>query len=129
MDLRFEVKDNKYNNIKEVLRVEFGISSRLYTKLKNNHRIYLNGQNELINKSLSNHDLIEIDMCFEEECPNIIATKMDLDIIYEDNYLLIVNKPSGIAVHPSMKHFTNSLSNGVKYYFDTIRIKKKNKNC
>ena len=42
MDLKFEVIDNKYANIKDVLRRKFGISSRLYIKLKNNHKIYLN---------------------------------------------------------------------------------------
>ncbi|MCI8392437.1 MAG: hypothetical protein HFJ23_00770 [Clostridia bacterium] len=47
---------------------------------------------------------------------------MPLDIIYEDNYLLILNKPAGIAIHPSMRHFDTSLSNGIKHYFDEIRI-------
>ena len=50
---------------------------------------------------------------------------MDLDILYEDKYLLILNKPSNIAIHPSLRHFDNSLSNGVKYYFDSISLKRK----
>lgn len=50
---------------------------------------------------------------------------MDLNILYKDEWLLILNKPSGIAIHPSILHFDTSLSNGVKYYFDTINLKKK----
>ena len=50
---------------------------------------------------------------------------MDLDVVYEDKYILVVNKPAGIAVHPSLRHYENSLSNGVKYYFDTIDLHRK----
>ena len=50
---------------------------------------------------------------------------MDLDIIYEDDGLLIVNKPPFLAVHPSMLHYSDSLSNGVRFYFDSIGLKKK----
>ncbi|MDE5831108.1 MAG: hypothetical protein K2H53_05785, partial [Clostridia bacterium] len=42
MDLKFEVTDYKYSNIKDVLRSEFKISSRLYLKLRNSDKIYLN---------------------------------------------------------------------------------------
>ena len=49
----------------------------------------------------------------------------DGDILYEDESLLILNKPAGIPVHPSMEHYTDSLSNGVKYYFEQISLKRK----
>ena len=50
---------------------------------------------------------------------------MDLDIVYEDAWFLVLNKPPKIAIHPSILHFEDSLSNGVKYYFDKIKLKKK----
>ena len=50
---------------------------------------------------------------------------MNLDIIFEDNFLLIVNKPAGIPVHPSISHYEDSLSNGIKYYFNSINLNKK----
>ena len=62
---------------------------------------------------------------FGEDNSNIVPTKMNLDIIYEDDAYIVINKPSGIPVHPSMLHYENSLSNGLKYYFDSIRLKKK----
>ena len=42
---------------------------------------------------------------------------MDLDILYEDDDIVIVNKSADITVHPSKKYFTNSLVNGLTYYY------------
>ena len=50
MDLEYEVKDNKYDNIKDVLRCKFKISSRLFLKLRNSNKIFLN-RNSYIFKS------------------------------------------------------------------------------
>ena len=50
---------------------------------------------------------------------------MKLDILLEDEAILIVNKPAHIPVHPSMDHFEDSLSNGVRFYFDEIDLKRK----
>ena len=50
---------------------------------------------------------------------------MNLDILYEDDYLIAVNKPFNMPVHPSMDHYEDSLSNGIRYYFDSIGLYKK----
>ena len=44
---------------------------------------------------------------------------------YEDDSFIVLNKPSGIAVHPSILHFDDTLSNGIRFYFDKINLKKK----
>lgn len=125
MELEFIVKDENYFNIKEVLKVHFEISDRLLIKLKKNKKIYLNNTPAYVDKQIKQGDIIKIDMNFEEESENIIPIEMNLNIIFEDNYLLIINKPAGIPVHPSIAHYKNSLSNGVKYYFNTIGLNKK----
>ena len=125
MELEFIVKDEKYFNIKEVLKVHFEISDRLLIKLKKNKKIYLNNTTAYVDKKIKQGDIIKIDMNFEEESENIIPIEMNLNIIFEDNYLLIINKPAGIPVHPSIAHYKNSLSNGVKYYFNMIGLNKK----
>jgi len=71
------------------------------------------------------NDVITINLNYDEDNSNIVPTKMDLNIVYEDDGLLVLDKPAGIPVHPSMLHYTNSLSNGVRFYFDTIGLKKK----
>lgn len=125
MNLEYIVKDEKYFNVKEVLKVHFEISDRLLIKLKKNKQIFLNNEPVYVDKQIKLGDIININMDFTEESENILPIKMDLDIIYEDNYLLIINKPAGIPVHPSIAHYKNSLSNGIKYYFNTVNLNKK----
>ncbi len=78
-----------------------------------------------LTKKLRSGDKVSFLIDFEEDNSNIVPTKMDLQIIYEDDAFIVINKPSNIPVHPSMLHYENSLSNGVRYYYDTIGLKKK----
>lgn len=126
MKLEYIVNENcNYTNLREVLKAHFNISDRLLLKLKKSNKIFVNNKSTYIDKILELNDVIEIYIDFEEDNSNIVPVKMDLNIIYEDDALLIVNKPAGIPVHPSMDHFSDSLSNGVRYYFDSIGLKKK----
>ena len=126
MKLQYIVTEkSNYTTLKEVLKAHFNISDRLLLKLKKSNKIFVNNKSTYIDKILELNDIIEIYIDFEEDNSNIVPTKMDLNIIYEDDALLIVNKPAGIPVHPSMDHFSDSLSNGVRYYFDSIGLKKK----
>lgn len=128
MDLYYKVINNQYSETKQILKNEFNISSRLYLKLKNSNQIFLNKEPITHNTPVTLNDIIEINLDFVEDNSNIIPSKINFDILYEDKYLLVINKPSGFAIHPSILHFDNSISNGVKYYFDSIRFTKKNKN-
>ncbi len=125
MKLEFKVKNNNYFNIKEILKNHFEISERLLAKLKRNQKIYLNNVPAYVSSKVSIGDVIVADLDFEEETENIVPTKISLEILYEDDAFLIINKPFGIPVHPSILHFEDSLSNGVKYYFNLNGIHKK----
>lgn len=118
-------KEDNFENLKELIKTQFQISDRLFLKLKKNNKIYLNNSNTCLWKPLEINDLVEILIDFEEDNSNIPSTKMNLDIIYEDDTFLVINKPAGIPVHPSMQHYSDSLSSGVKYYFDTLSLHKK----
>lgn len=118
-------KEDNFENLKELIKTQFQISDRLFLKLKKNNKIYLNNSNTCLWKPLEINDLVEIFIDFEEDNSNIPSTKMNLDIIYEDDAFLVINKPAGIPVHPSMQHYSDSLSSGVKYYFDTLSLHKK----
>lgn len=50
--------------------------------------------------------------------------KMDLDIVYEDDYLVIINKQSGLVVHPAVGNYSHTLVNGLLYHFNKISNKK-----
>lgn len=121
-----EDKDKKIN---EILKTKLKISTRLLTKLINLNKIYLNNKPADTRTPININDIITIDLNYEETSSSIIPTKMNFEIIYEDEWMLVINKPAGIPIHPSRMHFTDSLSNGVKYYFDLIRFKEKNPPC
>ena len=121
MDLIYTVQNEI--NIRQVLREHFGISNRLLLKLKRNKKIYLNNSNNIyLDIPTKVNDLIRVNLDFEENNSNIVPTKMNLKILYEDDSLLIIDKPPHMPVHPSLNHYENSLSNGVKYYFDLINL-------
>ena len=126
MILEYKVKKtDNYMNLKELLKTYFQISDRLLIKLKNNRKIFVNGNFAFVNMGLNVGDNISIFIDFIENNSNIVPNAIPLDIVYEDDTLLIINKPTGIPVHPSMEHYTDSLSNGVRFYFDKIRLHKK----
>ena len=126
MELKYIVNNNAcYKTVRQVLKNEFNISNRLITKLKQNKFIYSNDIETYLDKSLSNGDIVKCKIDFEEDSQNIVPTKMDLNILYEDDYILVLDKPYNMAVHPSILHYTNTLSNGVKFYFEQMNLKRK----
>ena len=125
MELKYLVENKDYKNINEILSLHFKISTRLKNKLIKEKRIFLNGKNTDSRYEVNIGDNIVIDFNYEEDNSNIVAKNIPLDIIYEDEWFLVLNKPAGIAIHPSILHYEDSLSSGVKYYFDQIGLKKK----
>lgn len=124
MKINYTVKSSKLN-INQILTNELKISSRLLYKLIKNKCIFIN---DILcdSRDLANiGDLLTINLDYEEDNSNIVPIKMNLDIVFEDDWLLVINKPAGIAVHPSILHYSDSLCNGIRFYFDSIGLKKK----
>lgn len=117
-----------YKNIEEDLNLEDflnlqGISGRLFRRLYKNKQIYVNGKFQRKGLKLAKNDLVSLYM--EDEKESILPEEMDLDIVYEDKDLLILNKAPNLVVHPTKSHQSNTLSNGIAYYFLEKGIKKK----
>lgn len=125
MTLKYIVTNTNYENINQILKQEFHISSRLQHKLIMEKHIFLNNNIIDTRTKVSKNDVITVNLDFEEIYQNIVSTKIPLDILYEDEAFLVLNKPAGIAVHPSLAHYDNSLSNGVKYYYEKIGLNRK----
>lgn len=124
MKLKYIV--DKEINIRQVLREKFGVSERLLTKLKKNKKIYLNGNNDIfLDIPVKSLDMVEVDFDFDEDNSNIVPVKMDLNVIHEDDSLIVLDKPFNMPVHPSLNHYEDSLSNGLKYYYDSINLHRK----
>ena len=124
MILKYKIIENN-RTINQILKNKLHISSRLLYKLINKKVIYLNDKVCDTRNLVNTGDIITIDLSYIEDNSNIVPTKMDLNIIYEDAAMLVLNKPSGISTHTSMFHFEDSISNSVKYYFDSIDLHKK----
>ena len=125
MKLEFKNTNNLYKTVKDVLKKHFLISDRLILKLKRNQKILVNKKIASPHTFLNLNDEIIADISFNEKSENIVPIKMDLNIIFEDATMLIVNKSPNLPVHPSMAHFSDSLSNGIQYYFMQNHIKTK----
>ena len=124
MEINYEIKNNT-QTINSTLQNELKISSRLLYKLIKLNKIELNHKPCDTRKTCTLGDTITVNFDYEEDNSNIVPTKMDLNIIFEDDWLLVVNKPAGIAIHPSVLHYSDSLCNGIRFYFDKIGLKKK----
>ena len=96
MTLKYVVNNTFYTNINQVLKQEFHISSRLLHKLILSKHICLNSVPVDTRNRITTNDIITVNLDFEEESENIVSTKMDLNIIYEDNNIIVINKPSGL---------------------------------
>jgi len=104
------------------LKNEWDLSERLLRKLKLNKRISCNGEEIWINSLVKPGDVICADISFEEGNEDILAEKQDLDVLYEDNCLLVLNKSGNIVVHPTCQHPFGTLANGVKAYLEEKNI-------
>lgn len=125
MELNYIVKKSD-TSIKQILKNEFNMSERFILKLKTNKCIYINNVCVPIHSSINEDDTLSIKENFIEDSDGIVSNdNITLNILFEDDYLLILDKPAGIAVHPSILHYDNSLSNGVKSYFEKIGLRKK----
>lgn len=81
--------------------------------------IRVNGKLEKASYKVKVNDCIEIEDGFVEET-NIKPVKMDINIVYEDDDLIVVDKPSGLVVHPGSGNYENTLVNGLMHYTQAL---------
>ncbi len=91
------------------------LSGRFIRKAVRDGRVFVNKEKVIKKHKLSQDDLIEIYMQ-EDEHQNIEPEDMNIEIVYEDNDIIVINKRPGIVVHPTKGHPTGTLSNGILYH-------------
>jgi len=110
-------KNDDGRKIKNILRQNLGISAAVLTKLKKAPEgITLNGEGVYATKEVKEGDTLKISLP-DEASQNIVPSHIPLDIIYEDEDILAVNKPRNMPCHPSQNHHDDTLANGVMHYF------------
>jgi 23S rRNA pseudouridine1911/1915/1917 synthase len=104
--------------LKTVLHRKLGVSRKLLSKIKLTEQgVMLNGERVYISVSVKSGDVVSISL-EKEMSEDILPQPIPFHIIYEDDALLIVNKESGIIVHPTNGHYTDTLANGVVHYWE-----------
>lgn len=94
-----------------------GFSHRLITKLKQSpDGIMLNGEHIRTIDLMKSGDALEINLPEDKKESISIPVEMPLDIVYEDNDILVLNKPPMLAVHESHNHLGDTLSNAVAFH-------------
>ena len=95
-----------------------GFSRHILSSMKNvPNTIILNGVRGFGRSVLKPGDHLMVTVPETESGKNIIRTEMDLSILYEDEDILVINKPAGMPVHPSAGNYENTLANGIAWYF------------
>ena len=84
-------------------------------KLIKENMVRVNGMTVKSNFKLSASDQIEVEIPELKE-PDILPENIPLDILYEDQDILVVNKPKGMVVHPAPGHYTGTLVNAIMYH-------------
>lgn len=97
---------------------EVYFSNRLIKLAKSSDALLtVNGKHRTVRYQITEGDHIAIRFPLEANDTSLKATELPLDIIYEDDHLMVLNKESGIATVPSVKQRETSLANGILYYY------------
>ncbi len=95
-----------------------GYSSRCLIELKKMpESVLVNEEPVYLNRRLQPRDHLVIQIQEEASSEKISPVELPLDIVYEDEDLLVVNKPAGMPIHPSMNNYENSLGNALAWYY------------
>lgn len=112
-----KVEENEKIRIDKYLSEKLNLSRSKIQKLIDNKKVIVNNETVSANYKIKMGDLIEVNDDLNYEI-NIEKENIPLDIVYEDDDLLIVNKESGMVTHPAPGHYTKTLVNALLYKFD-----------
>ena len=102
---------------------ETGFSRQCIIALKKQANcILINGIWAYVNTRLSTGDTLTLTLSEETSSEKIPPVNLPLHILYEDEDILVLNKPADMPIHPSLNNYENTLANAVAYYYDSQNI-------
>jgi 23S rRNA pseudouridine1911/1915/1917 synthase len=111
------------DNGQEPLRIDKFLMQRIERATRNKLQqamnlgmVTVNGKEVKPNYKVKPGDAIIIFSDMSPEQTDVVPEKMDLNIVYEDADLMLINKPAGMVVHPGSGNYSGTLLNGVSYY-------------
>lgn len=109
--------DKDYKSISDFLKSKGYTSSNIVELKKYENGIVLNGTWAYMNQKPAIFDRLLVRVCEYKKSENILPVFIKLDIKYEDEDIVVVNKPSGMPIHPSLNNYENSMANALMYYY------------
>jgi len=116
--MKIIVKEN-LDRLDKYLSNNTSYSRNIINKMLSKNLITVNEKQVKSSYKLKENDIISIPDNYTE-IPDIEPIKMNIDIIYEDNDIIVINKPSGLVVHPGNGNYNNTLVNGLMYYTNNL---------
>ncbi len=105
--------------VKEILFCELGLSRGQVVSLKNGNGIRVNNEHVTVRYILRFGDTLDLDL--EDSCEdmndNILPVCLPVEVLYEDENVICINKPAGMPTHPSHNHHDDTLANALAYYY------------
>ncbi len=106
--------------VRTVLERRLGVSRKLLSQVKlTEHGLTVNELRAYTSAKVAEGDVIRLRM-EREESDDILPENIPFQIVFEDESLLIVNKPAGMIVHPTHGHYTGTLANAVVYHWKSL---------
>ena len=113
--MKYEITETEEGmQIKNILRRKMGFSSRLLRKLKLSDGVTVNGEKHKLFEVIHKGDVIQVK--FPDEESHFEPQEIPMDVIYEDEDIVIVNKQPGIVVHPTKGHPVGTVANALAYH-------------
>ncbi len=117
--MKIVVNDEVNLRIDKYLASITDYSRELISKMLNDGYILVNDNSVKGSYKVNVGDIITIKDGYVKEM-SVKPQKMPLEIVYEDDYLMVINKPSGLVVHPGNGNYDNTLVNGLMYYTNNL---------
>lgn len=117
--IQYTITERMHQHTIECFLKQKGYSRHVLAHLKKiPEGILINHTWQRVSYRLNTGDILTVRYSEETSSENIIAKPLPLHIVYEDEDLLIINKPPDMPVHPSQGNYENTLANGLAFYFE-----------
>ena len=116
--LTYKITESESGRSIAAFLLDSGYSSRLVVHLRNTaESFFLNGKIVYSNTILQPGDCLNVHVTEKKASEQIVPVPADLSVVYEDEHVLVIDKPAGIPVHPSQGHYENTLANAIAWYY------------
>ena len=107
--------EDEAKTVKLILKCRLGLSERLVKRLKYAGQVLCNSIPVYVDHRVKSGDIIDALVQFDEQNENIIPEEIGIDVVYEDECLIVVNKQAGLVVHPTTYHPSGTIANALAF--------------